>query len=262
VVSAIAEWLESRVEATPRGYEIRRVTGIAETGMTVDNDAFTNMAAAQALREAVALGQALELPYRTEWTQLADGLVLPIDAAGVIANHDGYRPDEYQGATPGAAAGLFPLGYRVDQRTERATLRFYVGLADRYAGEPMLSAVLGTYAAWLGDRSAALDLFEKGYGDFVVEPYTITTEYSPTAYPNQPRAGPFTANLGGFLTSCLYGLTGLRLSAGEPPDWFERRVVLPTGWDAIEVGRVWARRQPCALRAEHGAERARLCPTT
>jgi len=126
-----------------------------------------------------------------------------------------------------------------------------VALADRYAGEPMLSALLG-------DRAAALDLFEKGYGDFVVEPYTITTEYSPTAFPDQPRAGPFTANLGGFLTSCLYGLTGLRLHDGDPPSWFERRIVLPAGWDAIDVDRLWVRRQPCGLRAEHDAERASL----
>jgi hypothetical protein len=259
VLFTVADWIESRLEATPRGYEIRGVTGIAETGTTVDNDAFTNMAAATALREAAALGQAFDLPHRPQWTELADRLVIPVDpATGVIANHDDYHPEEYQGATPGAAAGLFPLGYPTDPRTERETLRFYVDLADRYAGQPMLSAMLGTYAARLGDRAAARDLFEKGYGDFVVEPYTITTEYSPTAFPNQPLAGPFTANLGGFLTSCLYGLTGLRLHDGEPASWFERRVVLPAGWDAIEANRLWMRRQPYGLRAEHNHERAQL----
>src|SRR6266487_1702111 len=135
------------------------------------------------------------------------------------------RPPSSTSGSPTAGRADTPT----DARTERETLRFYVALADRYAGEPMLSALLGTYAARLGDRAAALDLFEKGYGDFVVEPYTITTEYSPTAFPDQPRAGPFTANLGGFLTSCLYGLTGLRLHDGDPPSWFERRIVLPAG---------------------------------
>ena len=259
VLFAVAEWIKSRVAATGRGYEIRGVTGIAEAGTTVDNDAFTNMAAATALREAAALGRALGLPYQEAWTTIADGLVIPVDpGSGVIANHDGYLPDEPQGATPGAAAGLFPLGYPVDPRTERDTLRFYVGLADRYAGEPMLSALLGTYAARLGDRAAALDMFEKGYADFVVEPYTTTVEFSPTAFPNQPQAGPFTANLAGFLTSCLYGLTGLRLHDGDPASWFERPVVLPQSWDAIDVDRLWVRRGQSGLRAEHGAERARL----
>jgi len=259
VLWGIAEWIESRVEATPRGYEIRRVVGIGETGKAVDNDAFTNMAAVMALRATVELGQKLGLAYRQEWRAIADSLVIPVDAStGVIGNHDGYALDEPKGATPGAAAGLFPLGYPADARTERETLRFYVGLADQYAGEPMLSALLGAYACRLGDRAAALDLFEKGYGEFVVQPYAITTEYSPTKFPNQPMAGPFTANIGGFLTSCLYGLTGLRLHHGDPESWFERPVMLPEGWDAIDVERLWMRREPRGLRAEHGAQQARL----
>jgi protein-glucosylgalactosylhydroxylysine glucosidase len=159
-------------------------------------------------------------------------------------------------------ATVIIAGHATDPRTEHETLRFCVGLADRYAGEPMLSALLGTYASRLGDRAAALDLFEKGYGDFVVEPYTITLEYSPTVFPNripQPATGrPVHANLAGFLTSCLYGLTGLRLHDGEPSCWFERPVVLPEGWDAIDVDRLWMRRSRYGLRAEHGADRAYL----
>ena len=259
VMGAVAAWIESRVERTPRGYEIPDAIGIAETGTTVSNSAFVNMAAATALRETVALARHVDLPYETCWEDIAAGLVIPTDAASrVIQNHDGYHPDEDQGATPEAAAGLFPLEFPTDTDTERATLQFYVDLADRYAGQPMLSALLGVYAARIGDRARALDLFEKGYGDFVVEPYNITLEYSPTVFPDHPRAGPFTANLAGFLTSCLYGLTGLRLHPGDPETWFERPIVLPEGWDAIHVDRIWAHRQPKAMHAHHGDNRAHL----
>jgi hypothetical protein len=259
VLAAVAWWIESRVEQTPRGYEIRRVVGIAETGTPVDNSAFTNMAASVALRETIGLARALDLPYPDSLEAIAAGLVIPTDAATrVIQNHDGYRPDEDQGATPEAAAGLFPLDFPTDPATERATLEYYVGLADRYAGQPMLSALLGTYAARLGDRARSLELFERGYAEFVVEPFTITTEYSPTVFPDHERAGPFTANLGGFLTSCLYGLTGLRLHDGEPASWFERKITLPSGWDGIHVDRIWAHGQPMALHASHGAEHGYL----
>jgi protein-glucosylgalactosylhydroxylysine glucosidase len=259
VLSAVAEWIGSRVERTPRGFEIRRATGIAETGTTVDNSVFVNVAAAVTLREATALGRDLRLPYQPAWETIAAGLVIPMNSqTGVIYNHDDYRPDENKGETPEAPAALFPLGFGADPDTERRTFEFYLGLADKYAGAPMLSAMLGVYAARLGDRAASLDLFEKGYAEFVVEPYTITTEYSPTAYPNQPRAGPFTANLGGFLTSCLYGLTGLRLDSGDPAAWFHRKITLPRDWDAIQVDRVWVRGRPAALRAEQDAERAQL----
>jgi hypothetical protein len=260
VLAAVAEWIESRVDETPRGYEIRRVVGIAETGTTVDNSVFTNMAAAETLRETIALAKVLDLPQRDRWAAIAGGIVIPTNGSGVVLNHDGYRPDEDQGATPEAPAGLFPLAFRTDRQTERATLDFYLRTAHRYAGEPMLSALLGVYGAWQGDRHAALDLFEKGYAEFVVEPYTITTEYSPVAFPDHPRAGPFTANLGGFLTSCLYGLTGLRLHAGDPASWFEREIVLPAGWDAIDAGRIWVRGRPMALHAGHGDDRGRLVP--
>jgi hypothetical protein len=186
-------------------------------------------------------------------------MVIPIDPqTKVIANHDNYRPDEDQAATPEAAAGLFPLEFAVDPETERRTMEFYVGMADRYAGQPMLSSMLGVYAARLGDRAASLDLFEKGYGQFIVDPYTITLEYSPTAFPDHPHAGPFTANLGGFLTSCLYGLTGLHLLSGDPSTWFQRTVALPEGWDAIHSDSVWVRGRPKALHAAHGDPRGQF----
>jgi hypothetical protein len=35
-------------------------------------------------------------------------------------------------------------------------------------------------------------------------------------------------------------------------------VVLPEGWQSIAVERVWVRRRPARLIAEHGAERATL----
>jgi hypothetical protein len=259
VIAAVAEWIESRVAHTERGYEIPRVVGIAETGTLVDNSAFTNMAAVVALREAATLAGVVGVPIRECWEELAEGMVMPIDPqTGAILNHDGYRSEEAQGATPEAAAGLFPLYFPTDPQTERRTLEYYLRDAGRYAGQPMLSALLGVYAARLGDRARALALFEWGYGDFVVEPFTITAEYSPTYFPDHVLAGPFTANLGGFLTSCLYGLTGMRLHEGPPERWCERPVVLPEGWDAVHVDRVWARGLPMALHAAHGEERARL----
>jgi hypothetical protein len=259
VLAAVAEWIDSRVTHTDRGYEIRRVVGIAETGEIIDNSAFTNMAAVVALREAVTLARAMGLPVRGCWEEIADGMVIPVDPqTRALLNHDGYRSEEEQGATPEASAGLFPLNFPTDPDTERRTLEYYLHHAGRYAGQPMLSALLGVYAARLGDRARSLALFEWGYGDFVVEPYTITAEYSPTYFPDHPLAGPFTANLGGFLTSCLYGLTGMRLHAGAPQEWCERPVVLPEGWDAVHVERVWARGLPMGLHAAQGDDHARL----
>lgn len=259
VLSGVAEWVESRVDRTDRGYEIRDVIGIAETGSLVDNSAFINMTSVLALREAVALAKSLDLPYHHCWDDIAENMVIPIDPqTRVIRNHDDYDPSEEQGAIPEAAAGLFPGDFSADPETERATMEFYLRLADKYVGAPMLSALLGVFAARIGDRAASRDLFERGYAEFVTEPFTITTEYSPRVYPERVPAAPFTANIGGFLTSCLYGLTGLRLHSGDPSTWFEREIVMPEGWDAVHVDRLFARGHARTMHAAHGDHRARL----
>jgi hypothetical protein len=179
VLAEIAAWIASRGVETERGFEIREVNGIAERKEKVDNNAFVNMAAAVALREAVALARPLGHAADPRWEHLADSIFLRIHRNGVIRNHDQYRPSEEKGETPEAAAGLFPLTFECDPAVECATLAYYLRLADKYVGAPMLSALLGVYAARLGDRERALELFERGYADFVIDPFALTTEHAP-----------------------------------------------------------------------------------
>src|SRR4029079_8585187 len=96
----------SRVERTRRGYEILRAMGAAERGQPADNDAFTNIAAAALLREAQVLAERLDHACPALWREVADGLVLPTDDAGMLLDHDGYDPQEEKAATPSAPAAL------------------------------------------------------------------------------------------------------------------------------------------------------------
>ena len=98
----------------------------------------------------------------------------------------------------------------------------------------------------MGEREQALDLFERGYAEFVLEPFAATAEYSPKVFPDQPRAGPFAANLGGFLSALLYGLTGITLGPGDPLTWCQKSPSLPAGWRGIEADRIWVRGAPLA----------------
>ena len=258
VLAEVAAWIASRGVETEQGFEIRKVNGIAERNETVDNNAFVNMAAAVALREAFALARPLGHTADPRWERLATSMFLRIDRNGVIRNHDRYRPGEEKGETPEAAAGLFPLNFECGPAVERATLDYYLRLADKYVGAPMLSALLGVYAARLGDRERALELFERGYADFVIDPFALTTEYAQAVFPEQPVAGPFTANLGGFLTSCLYGLPGVQLRSGEPEGWCTRPVTLPKGWSELHVDRLLARGRTFRLSARQGDAHAAL----
>ena len=259
VLQGVADWVASRVTKTDRGYEIQRSMGIAEREMPADNQAFTNMAAVVVLQQAIALGEKLGCDVDPRWSDIAQAMVIPRDSrAGVIRSHDGHRMTETKGPTPDPLAGFFPLGYTAEPALERATIEAYLKVAERYLGSPMLSPLYGVWAAWVGDRRRSLALFEQGFGRFTSERFLQPLEYDPDVFPDEGRAGPFFANLSGFLQGCLFGLPGLRVDGGDPAGWGRRPVVLPAGWKAIEVDRVWIRGAPARLVARQGAPRAEV----
>jgi trehalose/maltose hydrolase-like predicted phosphorylase len=261
VLRSAGEFAASRVVRTTRGFEITDTVGPREYYEPVANNAYTNMAAAMSLRQATDIGTAVGACPPRIWSEIADGLVLPMDTRrGAILNHDGARLSEPQGGVPEGAAGLFPVGFRAPEATERATYKYAaVEQSPSYVGGPMLSALLPVYAARAGEPTLARELLESGFGDFINEPFLEPDEY-PRHRTDRPRASPMFANLSGYLTGLLYGLTGIRLSLGEPDAFGEWAVVMPAGWKAIHVDRVWLRGRPWRLDARAGAERATLEP--
>jgi hypothetical protein len=156
--------------------------------------------------------------------------------------------------------GIFPLGCGFDGETEQATLSFYLKIAKRYIGSPMLSSLYGVWAARSGDRRLALEMLDRGYGDFCTGRFMQTLEYRHDMFPEQPPAGPFFANLGGFLLGLILGFPKIHPGPDDPEDWCKGTVILPTGWRSIEIDRIWIRGQPWRLRAVQGALRATLEP--
>jgi protein-glucosylgalactosylhydroxylysine glucosidase len=181
---------------------------------------------------------------------------------GAIINHDGAKLTESQGGVPESAAGLFPTGYRASAMEELATYRYAaVEQASLYVGAPMLSALLPVYAARAGEPALAAELLERGYGDFINEPFLEPDEY-PRSRTDRPRASPMFANLSGFLTSVLYGFTGLQLGHGDAATWSEHPVTMPEGWRGIHVERLWVRGGPASLDARSGSASATIVPAT
>src|SRR5579871_190256 len=259
ILSGVANWILSRVTKTDRGYEIKAAMGIAEREEAADNAAFTNMAAVTVLRDAINAAHTLGRPANPCWAEVAAHIVLP-KKGQVIISHDGFKPKEEKGGTPDPLMGIFPLGFAMGPESEAATLRFYLGLRKGYIGSPMLSALYGVWAAYAGDRRLSAQLMDEGYGQFCVGRFEQTLEYRPDVFPEQPRAGPFFANLGGFLMGLLTGFPGLIPSSGDVKNWMKRPVVLPEGWTRIEVERVWVRGVPYKLVARQGADQAELTP--
>ena len=260
VLSGVADWIVSRTTRTKRGLEILRATGPAEVPEPPDNDAFTIMAAKQVLRRAIRAAEQTGRPAPLKWATTADDLYLPVRADGVIAAHDDFRVSEPKGATPSPLAGLFPYDHPASERERRKTLDFYLKHWAKYVGAPMFPALYTTWAAMAGDRDLALTLFEEGYAAYDQARFHQCLEYRPDHPDSQVKAGPFFANLGGMLLGLMLGLTGVVVDDGDPGTWPRRPVLLPKGWTAIEIGRVWVRGRPMRLTARHGADRAELTP--
>jgi trehalose/maltose hydrolase-like predicted phosphorylase len=259
ILAGVANWVISRVKKTKRGYEIQSAMGIAERKIEADNAAFTNMAAMIILRDAIDAARTLGYSPNPRWAEVGTQIVLP-KRGPVIISHDGFKSKEEKGGTPDPLMGIFPLGFDMGQQSEAATLNFYLGLRDSYLGSPMLSALYGVWAAYAENRMLSARLMEEGYGQFCVGRFLQTLEYRPDAFPEQPRAGPFFANLGGFLISLLTGFPGLQPRSGDVNNWAKRPVVLPESWTSIEVERLWVRGVAYKLVARQGAERAELTP--
>ena len=262
ILYGVADWICSRVKQVRGGYSWTETMGIAERPQATDNDAFTIMMARTVLAEAIQSAERLGTRVTPLWRDVHAGLAARLRGSssngGALMSHDGYRPTEQKGGTPGPLAGIFPAWYDLDRRTEQATLRYYLDLADSYIGSPMLSPLYPVWACWAGDRALAARLLEPGYGRLIGGRFLQTLEQVPELEPDKPNSGPFFANLSGFVMGLLYGLPGLRLGPGEPSTWPSRPVVLPAGWRSIEVEQLWVREQPAGLVARHGAERAQL----
>lgn len=258
VVSGVCEWIASRVCKGRGGYAIKASMGIAEREQPVDNAAFSNMGAVVVLREGARIASDLGLEADPTWREIADGMQIPMRGQAVVS-HDGYRTSEEKGATPDPLMGVFPFGYALTPESEAETISLYLDLADDYVGSPMLSALYGAWAARLGDRERALRLLDEGYGRFVVGRFLQTLEYRADRFPEQPQAGPFFANIGGFLISLLFGFSGIMPSGAASEAWSQRPAMLPKGWTGVTVDRLWVRGRPMRLTARQG-ETARLEP--
>jgi hypothetical protein len=260
VLEGVADWLADRLETDPDGSRhLRDIGGPAERKNSSDDDALTLMAGRLMLEAAQAAAERLELPAPAGWLEAAEGITPPIRANGAIATHAGYRKSEEKGATPSAPMAIFPYWAPVDPRTLDATLRFYLDQWRDYVGSPMLAALYGTWAAWIGDRDLSLKLMHEGYGAYLHGRFDQTLEYRLDRI-DGVAAGPFVANTAGFLTGLLFGLPALRIDNGPPERWPARPVVLPTGWEAIEVDVLHIHGREWRLRAVHGADRAELTP--
>jgi trehalose/maltose hydrolase-like predicted phosphorylase len=261
VLAGVADWICARVTRRDGGFQWLGMGGPAERKEPVDNDALTLLLARSVLQRAAATAAELNLSGASIWSEVAEGLSPPMRSDGAVAGHDGHRIDEEQGAAPSPLLAIFPYGVDLGETVERKTLELYLAHWEDFVGAPMMAALYPAWAVRLGDRALALKLMDEGYGRYQSGRFAQTLEYRLDKVPDGVAAGPFFANIGGFLLTLLLGLPGLECGDGPPETWTRRPVVLPEGWRAIECDQLWIQGRPACLRAVHGADRAEIAWT-
>ena len=184
VLRSVAELIVSRVVRTSRGLRDPAArSGRERSTRPVDNNAYTNMSAAMALRAAIECAALIGEPAPGLWQRrsprrwscrgIADEARSSITMAPGCRNRRAVSRRRRR-----------PLPGRLSNgpRLELATYRYAaIEQAPLYVGAPMLSALLPVYAARAGEPALARRLLESGYGDFINDPsWSLTNTRSRT----------------------------------------------------------------------------------
>jgi trehalose/maltose hydrolase-like predicted phosphorylase len=201
VISQAATFWASRVRAGAHGsYHIAHVTGPDEENPDVNDEAYTNAAAAETLRDAVPAAGVVGAEAPAAWTRIAAGLVLL---------HDGIHPEfaGYGGQLVKQADVTllqYPLHVPMSHSLALRDLNYYAARSDP-GGPSMTDAISAIDAADLGVPGCSAGVYTlRSVEPFMRDPFD---QFSET---RTGGAFTFMTGIGGFLQEFLYGYSGMR----------------------------------------------------
>jgi trehalose/maltose hydrolase-like predicted phosphorylase len=207
VLSQAAEFWASRATPGPDGtYHITGVTGPDEENPDVNDEVYTNVAAATTLLDAAAAARVIGASPPASWTAIAHGLVVLYDAAQAVnPEFSGYQGQMVKQAD--ATMLYYPWGYATSPAAAQNNLDYYVPRTDP-GGPSMSDAINSIDTSALGSPGCASYVYTlRSYEPFLRD---VFDQFSET---RTGGAFTFTTGIGGFLQEFLYGYPGLRWSA-------------------------------------------------
>jgi trehalose/maltose hydrolase-like predicted phosphorylase len=208
VLQALAQfWVSKAVPDRRGGYDVNKVQPPDEYHTGVNNSAYTNAAAATALRDAIAAAKVVGVTPPANWSTVADGLVqtMPFDAsAGVYDEYAGYNGEPIKQAD--VVMLTYPLDFPMAGGVGLKDLDYYAARTD-LQGPAMTDAIHSIDASALNAPGcSAYTYMLRSYEPFLRPPFEQFAE---------TRSGPetgfnFLTGIGGFLQVFEYGYSGLR----------------------------------------------------
>lgn len=223
LLSSIADFWASRATKTARGWEIQQVIGPDELQTApVNNNAYTNAMAQRCLNAATEVGKALGKPLNPKWALVAQGLVFPKNAEGVLLKCD----DDTGKKGTKQADGELLLWPAQLPAADAKTFDFHK-VRPIKNGPAMTDSVHALIAARLGRADEAEQEFRDSYRPFVRGPFLLFSEKR-----SLDRC-VFTTGCGGVLQSVLYGFGGLDFANWDAMT--KAPIALPKGWTKLEI---------------------------
>jgi trehalose/maltose hydrolase-like predicted phosphorylase len=213
VLRALAQfWVSKAVPDASGGYDVNTVQPPDEYHTGVDDSAYTNAAAATALRDASAAARAVGATPPASWSTVADGLVqtMPYDSGlGVYDEYAGYDGEQIKQAD--VVMLTYPLDFPMASGVGLRDLDYYAARTD-LQGPAMTDAIHSIDASALNAPGcSAYTYMLRSYEPFLRPPFD---QFAETRSGSQTGFN-FLTGIGGFLQVFEYGYAGLRFTPSE-----------------------------------------------
>ncbi len=208
VLQALAQFWVSKAAPDPSGgYDIKPIQPPDEYHTGVTNSAYTNAAAATALRDAISAAKVVGATAPASWSTVADGVTktMPFDSTNnVYKEYAGYSGEQIKQAD--VVMLTYPIDFPMASGVGLGDLNYYAPRTD-LQGPAMTDAIHSIDASTLNAAGcSAYTYMLRSYEPFLRPPYDQFAE---------TRTGPntgfnFLTGVGGFLQVFENGYSGLR----------------------------------------------------
>ncbi len=224
VLKEIADFWVSRVVKNQDGsYSILNVVGADEYAQHVDDNAFTNASAIEAIRNTIKAATILGEPIDPNWKAVSDQIIIH-SKNGITQNYKGYEGQTIKQADVNLLA--YPLHIITDKAQIERDLDYYAEKIDKKDGPAMASGVLSVLYSRMGDREKAYAYFVKSYLPNSRPPFGVFSESANSSNPY------FATGAGAMLQAVIYGFGGV-----EQTDHGLKynKGLLPKKWKSLKI---------------------------
>ncbi|MDD5149334.1 MAG: glycoside hydrolase family 65 protein [Flavobacterium sp.] len=224
VLKETADFWVSRVVKNPDGsYSILNVVGADEYAQHVDDNAFTNASAIEALKNTIKAATILNEPIDPKWKDVSEKIIIH-SKNGITQNYKGYNGQTIKQADVNLLA--YPLHIITDKAQIERDLDYYSEKIDKKDGPAMASGVVSVLYSRMGDKEKAYAYFVKSYLPNSRPPFGVFSESSNS---NNPY---FATGAGAMLQAVIYGFGGVEQTDSGLK---YNKGLLPKQWKSLKI---------------------------